>query len=175
MPCKENQRTVPCVRRTDADWLRAAYDYTWEHSPDRSTKNGAVLVTPDYAVLYGCNRLPERVAVTPERLERPLKMIVTEHAERDVIFQAARKGIETTGATLYCPWFACPDCARAIILAGIRRVVGHRATYQRTPERWREPIAQGDQMLDEAGVVRDYVDGPVGNTYALLDGETWKP
>jgi dCMP deaminase len=48
-----------------------------------------------------------------------------EHAERDAIYKAAFVGMQTEGATLYVPWFACADCARAIIAAGITRVVGN--------------------------------------------------
>jgi hypothetical protein len=38
---------------------------------------------------------------------------------------AAGRGVSTHGATLYGPWFACRECARATIFGGIKEVVGH--------------------------------------------------
>lgn len=49
--------------------------------------------------------------------------IRTTHAEMNAIVQAARHGISINGATLYCKMEPCLDCAKAIINAGIVRVV----------------------------------------------------
>jgi dCMP deaminase len=72
-----------------------------------------------------------------------------EHAERAAIYQAARYGMKTHDATMYCPWFACSDCARAIVAAGIKRVVGLKIG---DPGKWATSIGWGDQILTEAGV-----------------------
>jgi dCMP deaminase len=45
------------------------------------------------------------------------------HAEQNAIIQAALYGISTKGATLYCTHQPCSLCAKAIINAGIVRVV----------------------------------------------------
>ena len=45
------------------------------------------------------------------------------HAEMSALCDAARLGIQTKGATLYCTTFPCHMCARHIIAAGISRVV----------------------------------------------------
>ncbi|MFH0835745.1 MAG: cytidine/deoxycytidylate deaminase family protein [Candidatus Micrarchaeota archaeon] len=47
----------------------------------------------------------------------------TTHAEMNAIVQAARYGVAVEGATLYCKMEPCLDCAKAIINAGIKRVV----------------------------------------------------
>ncbi|MCU1485753.1 MAG: CMP/dCMP deaminase zinc-binding protein [Actinomycetia bacterium] len=47
----------------------------------------------------------------------------TMHAEMDAITSAARKGISTRGATLYCTTLPCHECARLIVGAGIKRVI----------------------------------------------------
>ena len=47
----------------------------------------------------------------------------TTHAEMNAMIQAARHGIAIEGATLYCKMEPCLDCAKAIINAGIIRVV----------------------------------------------------
>jgi dCMP deaminase len=47
----------------------------------------------------------------------------TAHAEMNAIVQAARFGVAVDGATIYCRMEPCRDCAKAIINAGIKRVV----------------------------------------------------
>ncbi len=41
-----------------------------------------------------------------------------EHAERNAILQAARRGIATQGAHITSTYHPCIDCARAIVVAG---------------------------------------------------------
>lgn len=50
----------------------------------------------------------------------------TAHAETNAIIQAARFGISTEGATLYCMMTPCYACAKNIINAGIIRVVSEK-------------------------------------------------
>lgn len=45
------------------------------------------------------------------------------HAEMNALMDAARRGISTQGATMFCTTFPCHLCARHILSAGIRRVV----------------------------------------------------
>ena len=127
----------------------------------------------------GANRFPFGVVKLPERLETAVKLTYMEHAEQDVILRAAYHGIKTQGALLFCPWFACADCARAIIGAGIATVIGHKQMMEKTPERWQSAIDAADVMLDEAGVKRYYYDGPIfdesENFSILFNGETWNP
>ena len=47
----------------------------------------------------------------------------TTHAEMNAICQAARHGVSTEGATIYCFMTPCYNCAKAILSAGIIRVV----------------------------------------------------
>ena len=47
----------------------------------------------------------------------------TVHAEAGAISYAARKGISTEGATLYCTHQPCLKCSQLIINSGIKRVV----------------------------------------------------
>ena len=57
--------------------------------------------------------------------------IRTIHAEQNAITQAAKMGIPTDGATLYCHMTPCYVCAKILINSGIKRVVAnmdyHRA------------------------------------------------
>jgi deoxycytidylate deaminase len=45
------------------------------------------------------------------------------HAELAAIVDAAKRGVSTSGATLYTTTFPCHDCAKHIVAAGIQRVV----------------------------------------------------
>lgn len=147
---------------TPAQWLRMAAEQA-AASDDPHTWNGAVLVPEAAAmVVLAANRFPRRVERRPDRLERPAKYRFIEHAERAVVYRAAKIGTPTEGATLYCLWFACTDCARAIISAGIVRVVGHGKTRRATPARWRDEIAQADEMLREAGVQTVLIEDSLG-------------
>lgn len=47
----------------------------------------------------------------------------TVHAEQNAIAYAARHGISTDGATLYCTLSPCLNCAKQLINSGIIRVV----------------------------------------------------
>jgi dCMP deaminase len=165
----------------ECDYLRNAYRYAELFSDDPLTKNGAVLVGVDGRIIgVGANTLPENVEKTPERLERPTKYRFMEHAERNAIYHAAVIGASTLGSTLgstmYCFWITCADCARAIIQAGVKRVVGHKQFCDiAKSDRWDESIEAGFAMLKEAGVTVDFYDGPIGDVTAYYDGKVWKP
>ena len=45
------------------------------------------------------------------------------HAEINVILMAARYGISTEGATLYCTTFPCPLCSKLLTNIGIIKIV----------------------------------------------------
>ncbi|MEK6557069.1 MAG: cytidine/deoxycytidylate deaminase family protein [Candidatus Margulisiibacteriota bacterium] len=64
------------------------------------------------------------------------------HAEQNAIIQAARNGIDTKGATLYCTYMPCVICSKMIINAGISRIV-FRGYY---------PDELAIQILNESGI-----------------------
>lgn len=47
----------------------------------------------------------------------------TNHAEMNALIQAALHGVSTKGATAYITNMSCTNCAKALITAGIKRVV----------------------------------------------------
>ena len=140
-------------------------------SDDPSTRNGAILVPAGTAfdTVVAWNGIPKPLEVRDERLQRPLKHRYVEHAERAVIYRAALTGTPTLGARLYCPWFACADCARAIICAGIIEVVGSVQARNATPARWLDEVIAGEELLREAGVGMRWLAGPLG-VRVLFDG-----
>lgn len=148
---------------TDLEHLREACRHAAAHSHDPNTQNAAVLVTERH-LIYAANCFPPGVVRHEHRLVAPLKYDFVEHAERAAIYRASALGAKTAGATLYCPWFACTDCARAIIQAGIREVVGLVAMRNATPARWLLNVETAERMLEEAGVSQRLLAGSVGVT-----------
>lgn len=155
--------------------LRFAYK-TGVNSHDPDTVTSAVLINREDSIIgLGANALPPGVKVTPERVNRPGKYMYLEHAERVAILAAARRGFATYGSTLIAPWYACAECARAIVFAGVTRVVGHKQAHDRTPDHWKASIAIGDEIMLEAGVQLLLYDGKVGNCTHKIDGVLWEP
>lgn len=70
------------------------------------------------------------------------------HAEVNAIVQAAATGSSTEGAELYCTHEPCSFCTKAIINAGIRRIV-FAASYP-------DPLAR--TLREEAGIEVEQVD-----------------
>jgi dCMP deaminase len=161
------------------EFLAMAYEVATK-SPDPSSQNGALIVSPGGQLLTeGWNTFPHGVELSEDRLnDRQTKYKYIEHAERNAIYAHTwdHNFISTDGLTMVCPWAACFDCARAIIQSKIRRVITHRERMDQTAERWGDNIKTSIAMLEEAGVRFDYFDGPVRYAPAILvDGELWRP
>lgn len=118
-------------------------------SLDPSVQNGAILVDPNGILVgHGHNGLTYGIG-GEDKWERPAKYMWVEHAERNAIYNAAFWGMSLDQATLYCPWLACHDCARAIVMSGITRVVRFPMGEA---DGWQESIQVGEEILNAAGV-----------------------
>ena len=138
----------------DARWLALCASKGRE-SPDPRTKVGCVIIGPDRNVRSeACNTYPSGVLDgIQERTEAPLKYLWIEHAERNAIYLAARRGISTEGCTMVVELTPCVDCARAIIQAGVACVVindDRSAEYRGDRYSGEHSTALG--MLAEAGI-----------------------
>ena len=122
-------------------------------SKDQSSKIGAVIAGPEHEIRStGYNGFPRGLNDNDTaRQERPLKYKFFEHAERNAIYNAARFGAPIEGCIMYCPWPPCTDCARAIIQAGIKRLVVANAIIN-CPDRWHNDMCIAADMLRECGV-----------------------
>jgi len=133
--------------------------YIASKSKDTSTKVGAIIVDhSNIIVATGFNGFPREVKEDdPKRFERPTKYLFTEHAERNAIYAAARKGIALEGCKIYQPWLPCTDCARAIIQVGIEHIVidgrNFKADKKYWDERWLDSMVASVTMLNESGVL----------------------
>lgn len=139
-------------------------------SKDSHTHMGSVIVDKDnILVSTGYNSLPRGIEIDKDqkRLSREggEKYFWMEHAERNAIYNAARRGIELKGCRLYIPWAPCTDCARAIIQTGISKVVIHKNGQdfydKHTNGKWIEATERTLSMFKEAGVDVDYYESDI--------------
>jgi dCMP deaminase len=154
--------------------MRTVYQVA-QKSTDQSTKNGAILVQEGWNVISGWNHHVAGYGNEPAHHERPFKYWVTEHAERDVIFNAARNGLKTKGLTMVANWVACPDCARAIVEAGIKHVICHQECMDRDRPDWKPMVDAGLEILRRGGVEVTVWRGKIGGIENLNNGELWCP
>lgn len=175
MSCKKVYKSEEVTDST-IGLLRQAYEEATK-SPDPSTQNGALLVHNGFVLEADHNRFPRGVKYEDARWERPAKYKFIEHAERNVIYSAAKNPTihSTMDLTMVCPWAACTDCARAIIQAGIRTLITHKEAHDRSPDRWLEEIEVAFTMLEEAGVDVVMFSGTVNGPPVRHTGVVWTP
>jgi dCMP deaminase len=137
-------------------------------SLDPNTQIGAVIVDQNDVVLTtGYNRFPRGIQDTPERWDRPLKYQYVVHAEHNAILTAAWAGIPLEGTKIYIvgmgpPTVPCVSCAKAIIQAGIRTVIG--SGYKPATDGWDDILKQAADLLSEAGI--EFIEVPYSDVQA---------
>jgi len=104
-------------------------------SKDPSTQNGACIVDPVSMspLSMGYNGFPRGCSDDEFPWAREADKVYNtkypyvEHAERNAIFNAARKGVSLDGAEIYIysekGYYPCDECTRAIIQSGIVRII----------------------------------------------------
>ena len=123
--------------------------YISKWSKDRSTGTCAIIADDDNNIVStGINGFPRGADDDIEsRHERPDKYLYTEHAERNAIYSAAKRGASTNGCTMYLMWFPCAPCARAIIQCGIKRLVCYKPDMNN--KKWGEDFKVALDLLEE--------------------------
>ena len=151
----------------DLRFLKLAEEVA-SYSKDPSTKVGAVLVDErKNVVATGYNGFPRGVKDTTERYnDREQKYPLVAHAELNAIINA---GHAARGCTIYVvPTLmipcACPECAKAIVQAGIvENVFWHKDVLE---ERWEKMAKYTSILFDEGGVKYRGVKRPEETTQA---------
>lgn len=151
--------------------LKECYEYA-RKSNHPSTHDAALLVKENKIILRGINILPLGVKKTEERFSGENKHIYLNHAERDVIYKAAKNGIKTKGLTMIMPWLPCLQCANAIISSGIKALIVHKQMIDKTRDYWKKEFTQASKLLNEAKVKVIAYDGIVG-VKAYMHKEYW--
>ena len=123
-----------------------------QRSKDPNTQVGACIVSKDKKILsVGYNGAPNGYDDKHMHWDREGDFMNTKyayvcHAELNAILN--NKGSNLEGATIYVDLFPCNECAKAIIQAGIRRIVYDSDKYDGTPS-----VVASKRMLKAAGVV----------------------
>jgi len=138
------------LSRWDSRFLRIAREVqSW--SKDPSTKCGCVIVKDRRIISTGYNGLPSNLSDSLARyMDREFKLASIIHAEKNAIFNAAKNGSLTEGATAYITWPPCSQCASALIQAGVSKVVCPNPNSG--PKRWVANFLLANELLYEAGV-----------------------
>ena len=93
----------------------------------------------------GCKRCSDRHANILKTNERK-DLCICVHAELNALLQSAYHGASTKGATLYCTIAPCLQCAKAIINAGISRLIYKKSYTTKGIDN------NGTDLLSQAGV-----------------------
>ena len=165
------------------EWFIKMMYLVAEKSKDPKTKIGALLVRNKRLISVGYNGLPVGCDDTvEERNIRPEKYSWYEHGERTSVYATAKFGIDTDGTIMYTNGTPCTDCARAVIQAGVVKVIVHKpyedlssmAARQKSDQsQWKGHNDKSQAMFREAGVELVIFDKLVG-AYAYFDGKRYK-
>lgn len=125
-------------------------------SNKENTKVGALLIDENGLILLSeCNNYIEPIYSNPSILNKETRKFYSEHAERRIIYSALKKGIsKMSDKTLVVTHFPCCECARSIILTGIRKIVVNSIDFD-SPFyiKWIENIKVSYEMLNSNDVL----------------------
>ena len=107
---------------------------SWSSCYKEDRHVGAIIVKNKRVIATGYNGAPQGITSCVDKHECMRQKIgvpsgtrqelcYAVHAEQNAVTQAARMGINISGATLYCTHQPCIICTKIIINAGIKRVV----------------------------------------------------
>ena len=148
-----------------ADQLFDAAILAARQSPNRVRRVGAVLVQQNSTRrVHACNSFPRGVVDNEQRHAGNGRLIWMEHAERNAIYAAARSGMGTDGATLACTFFPCLECARAIVQAGITRLL--TLPPDLSDPVWGESFGPSTTILAEGGIGITYMQRDAAEVHA---------
>ena len=145
-----------------AKYMEIAYAVS-KLSKDESTQVGAIVLGGANEIRsLGYNGAPRGCTADEDErgTTRPEKYFWFSHAELNAITNAARVGTPLAGSSLLVTHPPCMDCARAIVQAGITRVVTVRPPADFV-ERWREHMSRTQRLFDECGVEYLEIEGEV--------------
>ena len=120
----------------------------------RATRLAELSPSPDANPRVGCVLTSREGELLAEGYHRGAG---TKHAEADALATAARDGVDVTGASAYVTLEPCahqgrtPSCAKALIAAGVGRVVYAQADPNGA-------ASGGAELLERAGVRADFAD-----------------
>lgn len=131
---KEPEEVVRTGRRREGvlswqDFFMGVALLASRRSKDPRTRVGACIATPTNIIVgVGYNGMPNGCSDNDFPWTRPEKYAFVVHAELNAILNSG--GRPLSGCTIFCTMFPCAACVKAIIQAGIRRVVFGDTRYR---------------------------------------------
>lgn len=157
-------------------YLRDAQEAA-RNSKDRRHKVGAVLFHPEThaMLLTGFNGLVRGMDDMNDQFhEQPLKDHMFEHAERNLLYFAARFGFRTEGLGIAASRYPCAGCARGIVQSGLSELVTIEPENWEHP-RWGESWKAARKILNDGGVVVHVTPVPQSGVVIELDPTKYPP
>ena len=114
--------------KTQQEWdehFVAMADEVAKGSPDKSTKIACVIVDKNHEVVASAHTSHPAGADESKLTwdERPMKYYFSVHAEITALIKASEAGKSIKGCTLYNNIAPCENCLKAMLAAGIARIV----------------------------------------------------
>lgn len=131
-------------------------------SRKKNTKVGALLLDRnDEIILEACNDYIGPVYDSEDSVPDEDRKLYSEHAERRLIYSSIRHGIhDFHDKTLAVTHFPCCDCARAIILIGIKKlVISAKHAEESFYTKWKDNIDVSRRMLLQNNVEISFFEG----------------
>jgi Deoxycytidylate deaminase len=122
-------------------------------SKDRTRKVGAIFIgEQNQPLTWGYNGFPRGANDdVEERHQHPLKLLWSEHAERNAIYNATRSGVSLLNSRVYITTLPpCVDCARALIQVGVKEVYIEADSL--SSKDWTKDWDVVQEMFKECGV-----------------------
>ena len=134
-------------------YIQLAYYNAHLFSKDPHTKVGAYALTADFSrvLATGINGQVRGIDDSNEdRWVKPQKYSFVQHAESNVVANAARTGTPLDNAVIAVTKFPCSTCTKLLVQAGIKKIYTVEPDYSNPT--WGDDAKISEQILSEAGV-----------------------
>ena len=147
------------MNKWDIRFVRIAKEVA-EWSKDPSTQVGSIAVKNRKIIATGYNGFPKGIKDAPRDLhDREMKLKLTVHAEKNMIYNAVEHGVKLEGSTVYI-WGlpTCEECWKGLVQVGVSRVVMPDIEFN--GGKWKEGCEFAKEYMEKAGIdVTEYLMG----------------
>ena len=147
------------MNKWDIRFVRIAKEVA-EWSKDPSTQVGSIAVKNRKIIATGYNGFPKGVKDAPRDLyDREMKLKLTVHAEKNMIYNAVEHGVKLEGSTVYI-WGlpTCEECWKGLVQVGVSRVVMPDIEFN--GGKWKEGCKFAKEYMEDVGIeVKEYLMG----------------
>jgi dCMP deaminase len=145
------------MNKWDIRFVRIAKEVA-EWSKDPSTQVGSIAVKNRKIIATGYNGFPKGIKDAPRDLyDREMKLKLTVHAEKNMIYNAVEHGVKLEGSTVYI-WGlpTCEECWKGLVQTGVSRVVMPDIEFN--GGKWKEGCKFAKEYMEDVGIeVKEYL------------------